>query len=169
MDTCLHWRAGLPRSSWKAPRICAAERCLLALSLDHRRCLAYTLLDVRLSSWRLALRLPWSVAGLRFMLTRAVPPLFKIVAPSCTAFSFGAWSPFDLARCGLSWRELFRPSRAELPRRAAPRRRTFVTDYTRRALRPIVEEARSLSHLRVGLVLEFILESLEAPTDRSLQ
>ena len=114
--------------------------------------------------------LPWSVAGLRFMLTRAVPPLFKIVAPSCTAFSFGAWSPFDLARCGLS----SFPRLPPIPRRTATSSRDSPSHfchrlYHRRALRPIVEEARSLSHLSVGLVLEFILESLDAPTDRSLQ
>ena len=154
----------MPRSSWKAPRICAAERCLLALSLDQRRCLAHTLLDVHLSSCRLALLLPWSVAGLRFMLTRAVPPLFRIVAPSCTAFSFGAWSPFDLARCGLS----SFPRLPPIPRRTATSSRDSPSHFChrlnhRRALRPIVEEARPLSHLMVGLVLEFILELLEAP------
>ena len=61
----------------------------LPFSQFQRQCYSYTQLDVQLSLWRLALLLPWSVAGLCFVLAWAVPLLFMTLAPLCTAFPYG--------------------------------------------------------------------------------
>lgn len=78
------------------------NRACLPFSQLHRQCPACTQLDVHHFLWRLALLLPRSVAGLRFVLAWAVPLLFKSVPHLCTAFSYGVWLPYDLARFGPS-------------------------------------------------------------------